>query len=219
MNRDLGVWTSEDCALVLIDYQKEQFESIRSETGAELIELHARWLARTAKAFDVPIVLSTVGVEYGINSPTEPAILAELPDIEPIDRSSMDAFEDPAFREAVEATGRNRLIIGALQAEVCLTFVTVEALKNGYDAMFVTDAVGSRSQVAHRTAIERLSLAGAVPSTALAVVAELFRDWAGPLADAAREVTGWYFTEVPKLTAEVGIAEAEKLRAQAQGAH
>jgi len=65
----LGVWTDEDCALVLIDYQKEQFESVRSETPADLIELPARWLARAAKAFDVPIVLSTVGVEYGINSP------------------------------------------------------------------------------------------------------------------------------------------------------
>ena len=62
MNRDLGVWTSEECALVLIDYQKEQLESIRSETPAELVELHTRWLARTAKAFDLPIVLSTVGV-------------------------------------------------------------------------------------------------------------------------------------------------------------
>ncbi len=69
MNRDLGVWTNEDTALVLIDYQKEQLESIRSETSADLIELHARWLARTAKSFDVPVVLSTVGVEYGFNSP------------------------------------------------------------------------------------------------------------------------------------------------------
>ncbi len=89
MNRGLGVWTSEECALVLIDYQKEQLESIRSETPADLVELHTRWLARTAKAFDVPIVLSTVGVEYGFNSPTQPSILAEMPDVEPIDRTSV----------------------------------------------------------------------------------------------------------------------------------
>jgi nicotinamidase-related amidase len=62
MNSDLGVWTSEDCALVLIDYQKEMVEAIRSETPADLVELHVRWLAKTASAFDVPIVLSTVGV-------------------------------------------------------------------------------------------------------------------------------------------------------------
>ena len=132
MNKDLGVWTSEECALVLIDYQKEQLESIRSETPTELVELHTRWLARTAKAFDVPIVLSTVGVEYGFNSPTQPSILAELPDVEPIDRTSMDSFEDQAFREAVEATGRKRLIVGGLQTEVCLTFAVIEALKAGY---------------------------------------------------------------------------------------
>jgi nicotinamidase-related amidase len=218
MNRDLGVWTQEDCALLLIDYQKEQFESIRSETPGDLVELHARFLARIAKAFDVPIVLSTVGVEYGFNSPTQPAVLAELPGIEPIDRSSMNAFEDQAFREAVQATGRKRLIFGALQTEVCLAFAVIEALKAGYEAQFVTDAVGSRSQIEHRTGIERLSLAGAVPNTAVGVFCELFRDWAGPLGKAGQELSGWYFREVPKVTDSVGVAQAEALRAEGQPA-
>jgi nicotinamidase-related amidase len=70
MTRDLGVWTAEDSALVLIDYQNEMFEVIRSETNADLAELHVRRLAKTAKAFGMPIVLSTVGVEYGFNGPT-----------------------------------------------------------------------------------------------------------------------------------------------------
>jgi nicotinamidase-related amidase len=210
MNRDLGVWTYEDCALVLIDYQREMFEVIRSETAADLAELNVRLLAKTAKALDMPIVLSTVGVGYGINGPTQPAILAELPGVEPIDRTSMDAFEDQAFREAVAATGRKRLIIGGLHTEICLAFATVHALKATYEVMFVTDAVGGRSQVAHRTGIERLAHAGAVPSTALAVNTELFRDWASPLAGPAREVIYWYFTEVTKLTDEVGVAEAEE---------
>src|SRR5438445_646471 len=109
MNRELGVWTSEECALVLIDYQPEQFASVRSETPAELIELHTRWLAKAAKAFDVPIVLSTVGVGSGRLSPTLPAIAAELDGVEAIDRTSMNSFEDQAFREAVAATGRRRL--------------------------------------------------------------------------------------------------------------
>src|SRR5579864_2979669 len=177
MNSDLGVWTYDDAALLLIDYQNEMFEVIRSETNAELVELNVRLLARTAKAFDMPIVLSTVGVGYGINGPTLPSILAELDGIEPIDRSSMNAFEDDPFREAVEATGRKRLIIGALHTEICLAFATVQALKDGYDVLYVADAVGGRSQVAHRTSIERLAHAGAVPTTALAVTTELFRDW------------------------------------------
>jgi nicotinamidase-related amidase len=215
MNKDLGVWTHEDCALVLIDYQKEMFEVIRSETDASLVELHVRLLAKIAKALDMPIVLSTVGVELGFNGPTLPSILAELEDVEPIDRSSMNAFEDDAFREAVQATGRKRLIIGGLHTEICLTFATVQALKDGYDAMFVTDAVGGRSQVAHRTGIERLSHAGAVPTTALAVNTELFRDWASPPAGPAGQVIYWYFTEVPKLTTRVGVADAEKQAAAA----
>src|ERR1700730_6761895 len=210
MNKDLGVWTHEDCALVLIDYQQEMFEVIRSETDAALVELHVRLLAKIAKGLDMPIVLSTVGVGLGFNGPTLPSILAELEGVEPIDRSSMNAFEDDAFREAVKATGRKRLIVGALHTEICLTFATVQALKDGYDAMFVTDAVGGRSQVAHRTAIERLSHASAVPTTALAVVTELFRDWASPAAGPAGQVIYWYFTEVPKLTAAVGVADAEK---------
>ena len=215
MTKDLGVWTADDCALVLIDYQPEMFEVIRSETSADLVEMHVRLLAKAAKAFDMPIVLSTVGVGFGFNGPTLPSIQAELDDIEPIDRTSMNAFEDDAFRAAVEATGRRRLIIGGLHTEICLTFATVQALKDGYEVLYVTDAVGGRSQSAHRTGIERLAHAGAVPTTALAVVTELFRDWASPLAGAAQEVIYWYFNEVPELTDAVGVAEAEKLAASA----
>ncbi len=205
MNKEIGVWTYKDCALVLIDYQKEMFQTIRSETSAVLAELNVGLLARTAKAFDMPIVLSTIGVAYKINSPTVPGIVGELPGLEPIDRTSMNAFEDRPFREAVKRTGRKRLIFGGLHTEICLTFAVVQALKDGYDAMFVTDAVGGRSQVAHRTAIERLSHAGAVPNTALAVLTELFRDWTSPMADKARQVINWYFAEVPKVTSDVGV--------------
>ena len=218
MTKELGVWTADDCALILIDYQTEMMEVIRSETNADLVELHARLLAKVAKAFDVPIVLSTVGVGYGFNGPTISSLVSELEGIEPIDRTSMNAFEDEAFRAAVEATGRKRLIIGGLHTEICLAFATVEALKRDYDVMIVTDAVGGRSEVSHRTSIERLAHAGAVPTTALAVTTELFRDWAGPLAGPALEVIHWYFREVPELTDQVGVAEAEKLAAAGEPA-
>ena len=214
MNRDLGVWTFENSALVLIDYQNEMFETIRSETSAELAALNVRLLARTAKAFDMPLVLSTVGVNYKINGPTLASIVADIPGVEPIDRSSMNAFEDRAFSDAVKKTGRKRLIFGGLHTEICLTFAVVQALKDGYEGMFVTDAVGGRSQSAHRVAIDRMAHAGAVPNTALAVVTELFRDWASPLANKAREVIYWYFGEVTKLKADVGVSEYEKKSAK-----
>ena len=215
MTKELGVWKAEDTALVLIDFQNEMFEVIRSETDKELVALNVRLLARTAKAYGMPIVLSTVGVKFGFNGPTLPSIREELSDLEVIDRSSMNAFEDEAFRAAVEATGKKRLIIAGLHTEICLTFATVQALQDGYEVLFVTDAVGGRSQVAHNTAIDRLTAAGAVPTTALAVTTELFRDWASPLAGPAGETIFWYFREAPKLTDAVGVADAEKANAAA----
>ena len=218
MSNVLGVWKAEDCALLLIDYQKEMFEVIRSETSADLVETHVRLLAKTAKAYDVPIVLSTVGVQAGFNQPTIPSLLAELDGMTEIDRFSMNAFEDKAFSEAVKATGKKRLIIGGLHTEICLAFATVEALKLGYDVLYVTDAVGGRSQVAHQTAIDRLAHAGAIQTTALAVTTELFRDWAGSLRDPALATIYWYFREIPNHTDQVGVADAEKAAAAAYGA-
>jgi nicotinamidase-related amidase len=217
--KHLGVWKAGDCALVLIDYQDNMFQVVRSKTTADVGELNVRLLAKTARACGMPIVLSTVGVAFGFNEPTLPSIVGDLDEgVEPIDRSSMNAFEDPAFKAAVEATGKKRLIIGGLHTEICLTFATVDALQHGYDVLYVTDAVGGRSQVAHQTAIDRLAPAGAVPTTALAVVTDLFRDWAGPLAAAAQDLIYWYFAEVGQHTDTVGVAEAELKAAAAHGA-
>jgi nicotinamidase-related amidase len=198
MTKSQTVWTYEDAALILIDYQKEMFDTVRSETSADMIDLNVRLLIKAAKAFNMPVVLSTVGVEMGVNQPTRQSILDELPGIQVIDRSSMNAWEDKAFRAAVEKTGRKRLIFGALYTEICLAFPVIEAMKDGYDATFVVDAVGGLSQLAHRTAIERLTAAGAVPNTALALVTELFRDWKSPVADKAREIIKPYLAEVQK---------------------
>ena len=219
MTSDLGVWKAEDCALVLIDYQNEMFEVIRSETNADMVELHARLLAKTAKAYGMPIVLSTVGVGFGFNGPTLPSVLSELEGIEPIDRSSMNAFEDQAFRSAVEATGRKRLIIGALHTEICLSFATVQALKDGYDVL-----------VRHRR--RRRTFPGCTPDRHRAARARRRRsdDCARrrhralqglgvPLAGPAQDVIYWYFREVPAHTDAVGVAEAEKKAAAPHGAH
>lgn len=201
MTKSQGVWKHEDAALILIDYQKEMFDSVRSETPAELIDLNTRLLIKAAKAFNMPVVLSTVGVEMGVNHPTRQSILDELPGIAVIDRSSMNAWEDKRFRDAVKKTGRKRLIFGALYTEICLAFPVVDALADGYDVTFVVDAVGGLSQLAHRTAIDRLAHAGAVPNTSMALVTELFRDWASPVADKAREILKTYAADLQKLTA------------------
>jgi nicotinamidase-related amidase len=107
-----GVWTSEKVALVLIDYQKEMFENVKSETTPDEIDLNVRFLIKTAKAFNIPLILSTVGVEMGVNGQTRGSIRDELPDVKVIDRSSMNAWEDAAFQAAIENTGKKRLIFG-----------------------------------------------------------------------------------------------------------
>lgn len=198
MRKAQGVWKYEDVALVLIDYQKEMFDTVKSETSPELIDLNVRLLIKAAKAFNIPVILSTVGVEMGVNQPTRQSILAELPGVDIIDRSSMNAWEDPAFRRAVEKTGKKRLIFGALYTEICLAFPVVDALADGYEVTYVVDAVGGLSQLAHRTAIDRLAHAGAVPNTALALVTELFRDWKSPVADKGRAIIKPYLAEVQK---------------------
>ncbi len=192
MSKPQGLFKHEDVALVLIDYQPEMFANIRSETSSDLIDLNVRLLIKAAKAFDIPVILSTVGVKYGVNHPTRQSIVDELPGVTAIDRTSMNAWEDEAFRAAVEATGRKKLIFGALYTEICLAFPVIEAMADGYDATFVVDAVGGMSQLAHRTAVERLTNAGAAPTTAIAIVTELFRDWASPVADKARTILKEY---------------------------
>jgi nicotinamidase-related amidase len=195
------VWTHDDVALVLIDFQKEMFEAVRSEVPDPLIELNVKFLIRIAKVFDIPIVLSTVGVDIGVNGPTRQSILDELPDHKPIDRTSMNAWRDKNFHAAVQKTGKKRIIYAALWTEICLTFPVLESMKDNYEAMFVVDAVGGTSQIAHRTAIDRLIAAGAIANTSLALVCELFLDWASPLAEKARPTLNWYLGEVAKLAA------------------
>ena len=78
MTKGIGIRTADDCALVLIDYQGEMFEVKRSDTSADLVEMHVRLLATTAKAFDVPIVLSAVGVGASFNGPKIPSVLTGM---------------------------------------------------------------------------------------------------------------------------------------------
>ncbi len=193
-----AVWNHDQVALVVIDYQKEMFDAIRSETPAELIELNIIFLIRLAKALGIPVVLSSVGVELGVNGPTKPSVAAELPGVKVIDRSTMNAWEDKTFLGAVKATGKKRLIFTALFTEVCLAFPVVDARKEGFEVMFPADAVGGQSQVAHAMAIERIVQAGAIPNSVLGLSAELFRDWASIEGKKATPVIVWYLGELKK---------------------
>ena len=190
--------TPESSVLVLIDYQPEMLSFVRSMEPA-VLELNVCAVARAAKALGVPTVLSTVGVEMGVNRPTIPSLAAEIPDAVELDRSSMNAWEDDAFRAAVERTGRRRVVFGALWTEICLAFPVVQAQREGFETYFVADAVGGTSAAAHEAAVQRMIQAGSVPLTAIALLAEWVRDWKSSRADAAREVMRWYYPALGRL--------------------
>ncbi len=111
------------------------------------IMVFLRILAKFASAINIPVILSTVGVEMGVNKPTLPSIQAALPNVEPIDRSNMNAWEDHKFRDAVRATGRKRLVMGGIVTSNCLAVAAVSALTDGYEVMFIEDAVGDAASV------------------------------------------------------------------------
>src|SRR5438309_7595837 len=119
--RARGTWDSSECALLLIDYQENVLDLV-FEQDRRVVELNARTLATAARAFNIPVVLSTVGVEMGVNKPTIGSLKAALPDVRDIDRSSMNAWEDRAFVAAVIETGRYRLVMGGLVSHVCLAY-------------------------------------------------------------------------------------------------
>ena len=169
--------TPQNSALVVIDYQPFQFEVVTS-MDRELLVRNIVSVARTARTFGLPIVLSTVGVAANGRQPTIPALKEVLADSSEIDRSSINAWEDVAFRQAVEATGRKKLIMTALWTEMCLAFPALDALRAGYEVYPVVDAVAGTSPEAHRAGLERIVQAGGRPISWVGLAGELQRDWA-----------------------------------------
>lgn len=168
--------SSENSVLVVIDYQPTQINSINSMDRHDLIS-NITSVVKLAKDFKVPIILSTVNVATGRNKDTIPQIKALLADEPSYDRTSINAWEDKEFYEAVKKTGRKNIIITALWTEACLTFPTLDALKEGYQVYPVVDAVGGTSKIAHETALRRVEQAGARLTSFAQIACEFQRDW------------------------------------------
>ncbi|MGO2051514.1 MAG: isochorismatase family protein [Glutamicibacter sp.] len=184
--------TPQNCVLALIDYQPEQYGTVTSATR-ERIDLNVVALCRLAMKYEIPVVLSTVGVDMGVNEGTAQHIKDELPGVPEIDRSGVNAWEDAEFRGAIEGSGRRKVVMAGLWTEVCLTFPTLDMLAEGYEVYPVADAVGGISQVAHDRAFDRMISAGAQPVTAISFGGELMRNWARGDSDKLREIMRWYF--------------------------
>ena len=183
--------TPQNALLALIDYQREQYAGVGSVGHDELLA-HVTMLGRVATVFELPVVLSTVYVRHGMSG-TNAELREALPGVPEIDRTTMNAWEDPDFRQAVERTGRRKLILAGLWTEVCVAFPALDALRAGYQVYVVVDAIGGVSRVAHESAMQRMTQAGVVPISVLGLACELQRDWGRPDAERLRVVMREYF--------------------------
>jgi nicotinamidase-related amidase len=168
--------TPQNCTLVVIDYQPNQIKAVTSMDRGLLVR-NIVSVARTARTFGLPIVLSTINVANG-SEPTVPDLKEVLGDSNELDRTSINAWEDVEFRQAVEATGRKKLIMTALWTEVCLAYPALDVLRAGYEVYPVVDAVAGTSLEAHRIGIKRVVQAGGQPISWVSLACELQRDWA-----------------------------------------
>ncbi|MEV1177220.1 hydrolase [Nonomuraea sp. NPDC049784] len=167
--------TPEESVLVLIDHQPYQFTNLNSHEPTMIVN-NVVGLAKLAKAFDVPTVLTTVIEERG--GYLIKALQDLFPDQKPINRTYINTWEDRRVVDVVEKTGRKKLIIAGLWTEICVAMPAIQALGEGYDVFVVTDACGGVSAEAHDMAVRRMEQAGVVPITWMAVSGEWQRDWA-----------------------------------------
>lgn len=182
--------TPEDSVLVLIDHQPFQFTNLHSHEPTMIVN-NVVGLAKAAKAYGVPTILTTVLEERG--GYLIKALQDVFPEQKPINRTFINTWEDRRVVDAVKATKRKKLILAALWTEICLAMPAIQALGEGWDVYIVTDASGGVTTEAHDMAVLRMVQAGAVPMTWMAVTGEWQRDWAREAsAAAAAEVLAAY---------------------------
>jgi nicotinamidase-related amidase len=185
----------DNCTIILIDHQPQMTFGVANIDRQTLLN-NTVGLAKTAKIFNVPVILTTVETK-SFSGNMWPQLLDLFPDQIPIERSSMNAWEDVKFVAEVERIGRKKLVIAALWTEVCLTFPALQAMGAGYEVYAVEDACGGTSKAAHDMAMQRIIQAGAVPVTWQQVLLEYQRDWArketyNAVMDLVKEHSGAY---------------------------
>ncbi|MFI9272088.1 hydrolase [Kitasatospora sp. NPDC052896] len=168
--------TPEDSVVVLVDHQPQMFFGTTNTDRAGIINA-TLGLARSAQVFDVPVVLTTVA-STTFSGPLLPALAELFPGTRPIDRTTMNCWEDPRVVDAVKATGRRRIVLAGLWTEVCVSTAALSAVEQGYQVYVPTDACGGVSAEAHQNAVTRMVGHGVVPTTWLTVLLEWQRDWA-----------------------------------------
>ncbi len=171
-----GLLTPENCVVAMIDLQPQMLFGVCNFDRQTVINNNVL-LAKAARVFGVPVVLSSVETK-GFSGNTWPQILAALGNQQPIERTTMNSWDDANFVGAVQKSGRKKIVLTGLWTETCVALPTIQAIHDGYDVYVVEDCCGDVSALAHDNAMKRMVQAGAKPVTALSVMLEWQRDWA-----------------------------------------
>ncbi|MFF9147483.1 hydrolase [Streptomyces sp. NPDC014861] len=187
--------TPDNAVVLFVDHQPQMYFGIGNGDRAAIIN-GTVGLAKAARAFDVPTILTTVAAE-SFSGPILPQLAEVFPKQEIIDRTTMNGWEHEELVAAVRATGRRKIVISGLWTEVCLVLPVLSALEQGYEVYVVADASGGVSPAAHELGLQRMTAAGAVPVTWIQVLLEFQRDWGrqetyGAVTDIIKEHGGAY---------------------------
>jgi nicotinamidase-related amidase len=175
MNQFHKLYTPEDSAIVFIDHQPQMIFGVANADRATLIN-NVTLMAKVAKEFRVPAVLTAIETE-SFSGYVWPQLLDVFPGQPVVERTSMNSWDDPGFRNAIEATGRKNIIVTGLWTEVCVAWPTLSMLEAGYHIYVVEDCCGATSPAAQEAALSRMVQAGAVRLTTIGALLEWQRDW------------------------------------------
>jgi nicotinamidase-related amidase len=176
MLSEKGLLTPDNCVVAIIDLQPQMLFGVANADRQGIINFNVA-LAKACRVFDVPVVLSTVETR-GFSGFMWPQIQAVFPNRQPIERTTMNAWDDDNFVAAIESSGRKKIVLSGLWTETCVALPTIQAMHDGYEVYVVEDCCGDVSTLAHDNAMKRVIQAGAKPVTALSVILEWQRDWA-----------------------------------------
>lgn len=171
-----GLLTPDNCVVAMIDLQPQMLFGVASHDRQTIINCNLV-LAKAARIFNVPVVLSTVETK-GFSGNTWPHLLAALGNPVPIERTTMNSWDDTNFVNAIKKTGKKKIILSGLWTETCVALPTIQAIHDGFEVYVVEDCCGDVSLLAHDNSMKRVIQAGAKPVTALSVMLEWQRDWA-----------------------------------------
>ena len=171
-----GLLTPENCVVAIIDLQPQMLFGVANFDRQTIINNNLV-LTKAAKVFGVPVVLSTVETK-SFSGSMWPQIQAVFPEQTPIERTSMNSWDDANFVAAIQKSGRKKIVLSGLWTETCVALPTIQAIHDGYEVYVVEDCCGDVSELSHRNAMQRVVQAGAKPVTALSVMLEWQRDWA-----------------------------------------